>query len=218
MLLSDRAILTRVFGETDDAKAIRVAPVLDWKKQLQAASLDVRLGNDLISFRRELEGERDVLSEESEAETRRHSRRVVVNLESGFVVHPGEFLLATTLESFLLPSDIAARLEGKSSWGRIGLQVHSTAGFVDPGFAGKITFEISNVGSLPVRLYPGLLVAQVCFFFLDSPSRGAYGRLRDSKYFGQLRTEGSRFYNDSEIQAFRAARLRPVEEGERDDS
>jgi len=185
----------------DAAKRLQIAPIVSWKKQLQPASVDVRLGPEVIVFRREMESKLDLLSPEGEEVTRRLAHRMGVDPTNGFVIHPRDFLLATTFESFRLPHDIAARLEGKSSWGRLGLQIHSTAGFIDPGFAGKITFEISNVGTLPIRLYPGLLVAQVCFFKTESSSRKAYEKSRN-KYFGQLRTEASRYYKDDEIVRF----------------
>jgi dCTP deaminase len=210
MLLSDHQILARVFGLTSsDPQRLEIGPVLDWNGQLQPSSIDVRLGGDIITFRRELEAELDVFKADYAAVQRlveRHSLRPLQHL----VVHPGDFLLATTFESFRLPTDLAARIEGKSSWGRIGLQVHSTAGFVDPGFAGKITIEMSNTGTLPIRLYVGISIAQVCFFELDQGAGRAYGAAVDlgSKYFGQLRTEASRFYDSKSLAALKEARER----------
>jgi dCTP deaminase len=200
MILTDIDLLTRIFYETA-ARRIQVAPVLNWQKQLQPASIDLRLGPEIVVFRREVESVLDLLSSQGEEVTSRLSQRMSVDRSQGFVVHPGDFILATTYESVKLPGDIAARLEGKSSWGRLGLQIHSTAGFIDPGFAGKITFEISNVGRLPVKLYPGLLVAQVCFFTAKRSSYKLYDK-KDNKYFGQLRTEPSKYYGDQEVRRF----------------
>jgi len=200
MILADIDLVTRLFHE-DISRRIRVAPIIDWKKQLQPASIDLRLGPEVVIFRREMESELDLLSPEGEEVTRRLALRMSVDFKQGFIIHPGDFVLATTFESMALPNDVAGRLEGKSSWGRLGLQIHSTAGFIDPGFAGKVTFEISNVGTIPMRLYPGLLVAQVCFFETVHGSKKAYDKSAN-KYFGQLRTEPSRYYKDSEVRRF----------------
>jgi dCTP deaminase len=204
MILSDIELLACIFN-ADSTERIQVGPIVNWKKQLQAASIDVRLGQEVVVFRKEMVSVLDLLSSDGEDVTRRLAQRTSVDPQNGFVVHPGDFLLATTFESIKLPANIAARLEGKSSWGRLGLQVHSTAGFIDPGFAGKVTFEISNVGTLPMKLYPGLLVAQVCFFRTGELARKVYGS-SDSKYFGQLRTEPSKYYDDLEIKRFIAMR------------
>jgi dCTP deaminase len=199
MILTDSELLARFFCK-EPSRRIQVSPIINWRKQLQPSSIDLRLGSEVVVFRREMESVLDLLDRKGEEVTRRLAHRMSVNPLQGFVIHPGDFLLATTFESMRLPADIAARLEGKSSWGRLGLQIHSTAGFIDPGFAGKVTFEISNVGTLPMRLYPGLLVAQVCFFQAKFPSIKAYDK--ENKYFGQLRTEPSRYYKDVEVRQF----------------
>jgi len=211
MILTDAEILQRLFEE-NPKRRLRVAPIANWKKQLQPASLDVRLGAELVVFRRELEGTHDLLSPSANETTLRLPQRLAVDPRRGFVVHPGDFVLATTFESVALPFDLAARLEGKSSWGRLGLQIHSTAGFVDPGFAGKLTFEISNMGGLPMRLYPGLLVAQLCFFVSAADAQKPYGR-GANKYHCQLRTEPSRYYDDEEVKLFVRQRVK-WQEGE----
>jgi dCTP deaminase len=106
--------------------------------------------------------------------------------EEPFVLHPGEFVLGSTLEVVGLADDLAARLEGKSSLGRLGLLTHSTAGFIDPGFEGHVTLELSNVANLPIRLYPGMKIGQVCVFSLTSPAEHAYGSTHyGSRYQGQ---------------------------------
>ena len=103
-----------------------------------------------------------------------------------FVLHPGEFVLGSTLELITLPDDVAARLEGKSSLGRLGLLTHSTAGFIDPGFSGHVTLELSNVATLPIKLWPGMKIGQLCFFRLSSPAEHPYGSAKyGSRYQGQ---------------------------------
>ena len=92
-----------------------------------------------------------------------------------FILHPGEFALGSTFEQVTLPDDVAARLEGKSSLGRLGLLTHSTAGFIDPGFSGHVTLELSNVATLPIKLWPGMKIGQLCFFRLSSPAENPYG-------------------------------------------
>ncbi len=115
--------------------------------------------------------------------------------EDPFVLHPGEFVLGSTFEAVTLPDDIAGRLEGKSSLGRLGLLTHSTAGFVDPGFSGHITLELSNVANLPIVLWPGMKIGQLCLFRLSSPSMHPYGSaIYGSRYQGQRGPTPSRAF------------------------
>lgn len=112
-----------------------------------------------------------------------------------FVLHPGEFVLGSTYESVKLPDDLAGRLEGKSSLGRLGLLTHSTAGFIDPGFTGHITLELSNVANLPITLWPGMKIGQLCLFRLSSPAEFPYGsKQAGSRYQGQRGPTPSRAY------------------------
>ncbi len=112
-----------------------------------------------------------------------------------FVLHPGEFVLGSTYERISLAADIAARLEGKSSLGRLGLLTHSTAGFIDPGFSGHVTLELSNTSTMPIKLYPGMKVGQFCFFQLSSPALRPYGQgAAHSRYQGQRGPTASRSY------------------------
>ncbi|MGW9477193.1 dCTP deaminase [Saccharomonospora azurea] len=114
-----------------------------------------------------------------------------------FVLHPGEFVLASTFELFTLPDDLAGRLEGKSSLGRLGLLTHSTAGFIDPGFSGHITLELSNVANLPITLWPGMKIGQLCLFQLTSPAEYPYGSAEvGSRYQGQRGPTPSRAYKN----------------------
>jgi dCTP deaminase len=111
------------------------------------------------------------------------------------VLHPGEFVLGSTYESVGLPDDLAGRLEGKSSLGRLGLLTHSTAGFIDPGFSGHITLELSNVANLPITLWPGMKIGQLCLFRLSSPAESPYGTARaGSRYQNQRGPTPSRAY------------------------
>jgi dCTP deaminase len=114
-----------------------------------------------------------------------------------FILHPGEFVLGSTFEQVTLPDDIAARLEGKSSLGRLGLLTHSTAGFVDPGFSGHVTLELSNVATLPIKLWPGMKIGQLCFFRLSSSSENPYGSEKyGSRYQGQRGPTASRSWKN----------------------
>ena len=118
-----------------------------------------------------------------------------VKSDEAFILHPGEFVLGSTFEFVTLPDDIAARLEGKSSLGRLGLLTHSTAGFVDPGFKGHVTLELANVSNLPIKLWPGMKVGQLCFFQLSSASENPYGSAKyGSRYQGQRGPTASRSY------------------------
>jgi dCTP deaminase len=123
------------------------------------------------------------------------TRFVEVAPDEPFILHPGEFVLGSTYEFVKLPDNIAARLEGKSSLGRLGLVTHSTAGFVDPGFNGHVTLELSNMATLPIKLWPGMKIGQLCFFQLSSPSETPYGSDKYlNRYQGQRGPTASRSY------------------------
>ena len=114
-----------------------------------------------------------------------------------FILHPGEFVLGSTLERVALPDDTVARLEGKSSLGRLGLLIHSTAGYVDPGWDGYLTLELSNVANLPITIYPGMRIGQISFFRLSRPAETPYGSEKGrSKYQGQRGPTASRFFEE----------------------
>jgi dCTP deaminase len=120
---------------------------------------------------------------------------VEVSDEEPFILHPGEFVLGQTLERLRLPDDLVARLEGKSSLGRLGLLIHSTAGFVDPGFEGNLTLELSNVANLPITIYHGMPIGQISFMRMDAPVERAYGSGdAGSKYQGQAEPTPSRYH------------------------
>ena len=122
---------------------------------------------------------------------------VSATVDQPFILHPGEFVLGSTLEVVGLADDIVARLEGKSSLGRIGLLIHSTAGFIDPGFRGQVTLELSNVANLPIAIYPGMKIGQVSFYQLTTPAENPYGSPgAGSKYQGQAGPTPSRIHHD----------------------
>jgi dCTP deaminase len=122
---------------------------------------------------------------------------VQVREDEPFILHPGEFVLGSTLERVRIPDDTVARLEGKSSLGRLGLLIHSTAGYVDPGWDGYLTLELSNVANLPITIYPGMKIGQISFFRLSSPAENPYGsKGTGSKYQGQRGPTASRFFEE----------------------
>ena len=163
MLLSDRDIHAQI-----DAGRVSLEP---WDPALvQPASVDVRLDRYFRIFENHRYDAIDPAAEQDEL-----TRMVSPIGDEPFILHPGEFVLGATYEYVTLPDDIAARLEGKSSLGRLGLLTHSTAGFIDPGFTGHVTLELSNMATLPIKLYPGMKIGQLCFFRLSSPADHPYG-------------------------------------------
>lgn len=174
MLLSDRDIRTQV-----DAGRVGLVP-FD-AQMIQPASVDVRLDRYFRLFDNHKYAMIDPATEQTDL-----TREVAVDPEEAYMLHPGEFVLASTYEEITLPDDVAARLEGKSSLGRLGLLTHSTAGFIDPGFSGHITLELSNMATLPVALWPGMKIGQLCFFQLSSVSENPYGSAGNlNRYLGQ---------------------------------
>src|SRR3954467_4945295 len=148
---------------------------------LQPSSIDVRLDKFFRLFDNHKYPVIDPSQDQPEL-----TRLVEVDVGESFVLHPGEFVLGSTYEAVTLPDDVAARLEGKSSLGRLGLLTHSTAGFIDPGFSGHVTLELSNVATLPIKLWPGMKIGQLCFFRLSSPAEHPYGSEKyGSRYQGQ---------------------------------
>src|SRR5699024_6687752 len=163
VLLSDRDILTELASGR-----IGLDP-LD-ETMVQPSSVDVRLDRYFRLFDNHKYPVIDPAAEQPEL-----TRLVEVPPDEPFMLHPGEFVLGSTLELITLPDDLAARLEGKSSLGRLGLLTHSTAGFIDPGFSGHVTLELSNVATLPITLWPGMKIGQLCYFRLSSPAEKPYG-------------------------------------------
>jgi dCTP deaminase len=148
---------------------------------VQPSSVDVRLDRYFRVFENHRYPHIDPSVEQPDL-----TREVVPDGDEPFILHPGEFALASTFEVVTLPDDIAGRLEGKSSLGRLGLLTHSTAGFIDPGFSGHVTLELSNVATLPIKLWPGMKIGQLCLFRLSSPAEFPYGsEVYGSRYQGQ---------------------------------
>ena len=157
---------------------------------VQPSSIDVRLDRFFRVFENHRYPFIDPSVEQSEL-----TRMVESAPEEPFILHPGEFVLASTYEVITLPDDVAGRLEGKSSLGRLGLLTHSTAGFIDPGFSGHVTLELSNVATLPIKLWPGMKIGQLCLFRLESPAEHPYGsEVYGSRYQGQRGPTPSRSY------------------------
>ena len=183
MLLSDGDIRRQI-----EAGRIGLEPLeMDL---LQPSSIDVRLDRFFRLFDNHKYPYIDPREQQDDL-----TRFVEVASDESFILHPSEFVLGSTFEYVSLPDDIAARLEGKSSLGRLGLLTHSTAGFVDPGFQGHVTLELSNVATLPIKLWPGMKIGQLCFFQLSSPSENPYGSEKyGSRYQGQRGPTASRSY------------------------
>jgi dCTP deaminase len=160
---------------------------------LQPSSVDVRVDRLFRVFRNNRASYIDVKVEQDLTEL------VEVDDEEPFILHPGEFVLGSTLERVRLPDDLVARLEGKSSLGRLGLLIHSTAGFIDPGWDGHVTLELSNVANLPITIYYGMKIGQVSFMELSEPAESPYGSGGlGSKYQGQRGPTPSRYWKNFE--------------------
>ena len=188
MLMSDRDIRASI-----EAGEIGLEP-LDMGL-LQPSSFDVRLDRFFRLFDNHKYAYIDPAEDQSDL-----TRFVEVKSDEAFILHPGEFVLGSTYEFVTLPDNIAARLEGKSSLGRLGLLTHSTAGFVDPGFNGHVTLELANVSNLPIKLWPGMKVGQLCFFQLSSPSETPYGSEKYlNRYQGQRGPTASRSFMNFHI-------------------
>ncbi len=174
MLLSDRDIR----AEIEDNRVVLKPFDAD---MIQPSSVDVRLDRFFRVFENHRYPHIDPAEDQPDL-----TRAVEPDGDEPFILHPGEFVLGSTYEVITLPNDVAARLEGKSSLGRLGLLTHSTAGFIDPGFSGHVTLELSNAATLPIKLWPGMKIGQLCFFRLSSPAENPYGSAKyGSRYQGQ---------------------------------
>lgn len=185
MVLSDRTIKEEI------AKGRVVIEPLG-ERCIQPASVDVHLDHQILVFRNSRRPFIDVKGDMSDL-----TEMIEIDDGSPFMLHPGEFVLASTLEYISIPDDLVSRLEGKSSLGRIGLLIHSTAGYVDPGWKGHLTLELSNVANLPVTLYYGMKIGQLSFLRLSTPADQVYGSDGlGSKYQGQIEPTASRMFQD----------------------
>ncbi|HEX5466739.1 MAG TPA: dCTP deaminase [Candidatus Limnocylindrales bacterium] len=184
-VLSDRDIRSAL-----EAGRIRIDPYDPGC--LQPSSVDLHLDREFRVFRNNRYAFIDVRQPQPDL-----TELLEVDGDDPFILHPGEFVLGQTLEWVELPDDLVARLEGKSSLGRLGLLIHSTAGYVDPGWKGNLTLELSNVANLPIALYMGMKIGQISFFRLSSPVERPYGsRELGSKYQGQSSPTASAYYRD----------------------
>jgi len=185
VLLSDRDIRAEI-----DSGRVELEPFDE--AMIQPSSVDVRLDRFFRVFENHRYPHIDPAEDQPEL-----TQPVEPEGDKPFILHPGEFVLGSTYEIVTLPDDVAARLEGKSSLGRLGLLTHSTAGFIDPGFSGHVTLELSNVATLPIKLWPGMKIGQLCFFRLSSPSEHPYGSEKyGSRYQGQRGPTPSRSYQN----------------------
>ena len=185
MLLSDRDIRAEL-----DARRVVLDPFDE--SMIQPSSVDIRLDKYFRVFENHRYPHIDPAEDQSDL-----TRAVEPNADEPFILHPGEFVLGSTYEVITLPDDVAARVEGKSSLGRLGLLTHATAGFIDPGFSGHVTLELSNMATLPIKLWPGMKIGQLCFFRLSSPAENPYGSAKyGSRYQGQRGPTPSRSFQN----------------------
>ena len=185
MIFSDRSI-----REAIEAGTIQIDPYEPG--YVQPSSVDLRVGDGFRVFENHRYSEIDPRSPQEDL-----TKLIEVGGEDPFMLHPGEFVLGSTLERVKLGEDVVARLEGKSSLGRLGLLIHSTAGFIDPGFEGHITLELSNVATLPIAIYPGMKIGQISFYQMTTAADHPYGSPRlGSKYQGQTGPTASRSHRD----------------------
>jgi dCTP deaminase len=187
VVLSDRDIRAEI-----EAGRIVIDPFLP--EAVQPSSVDLHLDRRFRVFRNSRYPFIDVRADQPEL-----TELVEIGGDDPFILHPGEFVLGSTFERVQLPNDLVARLEGKSSLGRLGLLIHSTAGYVDPGWEGNLTLELSNVANLPITLYDGMKIGQISFQRLSSPAEVAYGEASiGSKYRGQRDPTASLYHRDFE--------------------
>ena len=187
MVLSDRDIRAEI-----EAGRIVIDPYVP--EAVQPSSVDLHLDNRFRVFRNSRYPYIDVREEQPEL-----TELVQIVDDEPFILHPGEFVLGSTLERVALPDDVVGRLEGKSSLGRLGLLIHSTAGYVDPGWDGNLTLELSNVANLPITLYDGMKIGQISFQRMSSPVEVAYGDAKlGSRYRGQRDPTASLYHRDFE--------------------
>ncbi|GCF14955.1 deoxycytidine triphosphate deaminase [Haloarcula mannanilytica] len=191
MILSDADILRRL--EQGD---LVVEPLDDPDIQIQPASVDLRLGREFLEFQH---ANIPCIHPNSEDEVADYVEETVVEEGGEFILHPGDFVLGTTHERVAIPDDLIAHVEGRSSLGRLAIVVHATAGLCDPGYEGQITLELSNLGTAPVALTPGMRISQLTFTELKTPADRPYGAERGSKYQGQSGPQASKIQGDREF-------------------
>ncbi|PZM83506.1 dCTP deaminase [Candidatus Gracilibacteria bacterium] len=189
MILSDSKIKSKL--ESGDL-VVESLIGKDIFEQIGPASLDFRLGNTFKVYRKS----RQTVIDAFEGVDSKHIETITLEVGEKFVLHPGDFVLGVTAEKIKIPYDLVARCEGRSSIGRLGVIIHSTAGFIDPGFEGTITLEMTNINELPVALYVGMRIGQFAFEKIDGVVENPYDKRVGSKYMGQILPEESRIGND----------------------
>lgn len=190
MILSDKDIKQKL-----ENGEIKISPVPDLDEALGTVSLDLRLGHEFIVYRTSA---RPYIDTKDVGTFQGLTDLVTKKSGESFVIHPGEFVLGATFEVVEIPGDLAARLEGKSSLGRLGIVIHSTAGKVDPGFKGRLVLEISNIGTLPIMLYPEMRICQLLFEQVSSAVEKTYRERKGSKYKDQTMPVGSKITSESD--------------------
>ena len=191
MILSDADILDRL----EDGDLV-IDPIDDYDLQIQPASVDLRLGDRFLEFQR---ANIPCIHPNADNEVDEYVTETVIDEGNDFILHPGDFVLGTTHERVEIPPDLIAHVEGRSSLGRLAVVVHATAGLCDPGYRGQITLELSNLGTAPVALTPGMRVSQLIFTELTTPADRPYGVERGSKYQDQEGPQASRIGSDPEF-------------------
>ena len=191
MILSDADILRRL--EEGD---LVVDPLDDPDIQIQPASVDLRLGREFLEFQRT---NISCIHPNSEEEVSEYVEETYVEDGDEFILHPGDFVLGTTYETVAIPDDLIAHVQGRSSLGRLAVVIHATAGVVDPGYRGQITLELSNLGTAPVALTPGMRISQLILTELKTPADRPYGTERGSKYQDQTGPQASKIQGDREF-------------------
>lgn len=189
MILSDRDLRDALAS-----RRIVIEPIEDPAVQIQPCSVDLRLGNAFVVYRH---SDKPFIDPQCD-DLRDYTEIITVPDGEAFYLHPGEFVLGTTKERVEVPDDLVARVDGRSSIGRLAILIHATAGFVDAGFKGTVTLELSNVGKMPVALRPNMRVCQISFEQMSSPAERPYGAARGSKYQEQEGPTPSRIHHDRE--------------------
>lgn len=187
--------LMTVLSDRDIKKAISSGKIVIQglqEEHIGPSSIDLRLGNKFMVFKH---------AEVTHIDPRENAKDELMSLieipeGQSFIIHPGEFVLSNTMEYVKLPGDMVGRLDGRSSWGRLGIVIHSTAGSIDPGFEGQLTLEMANISKVPVKLWPGSRICRLTFDMLSSPSENPYNTRKGSKYLKQTGPQPSRISGD----------------------
>lgn len=190
MYLPDIAIMRRL-----EAGDLVIDPLTDPDQQIQPASVDVRLGNEFLEFN---QSRISCIHPDKDHEVDDYLTETAIEDGEEFILHPGDFVLGTTKEYVEIPADLVAKVEGRSSLGRLAVIVHATAGFVDPGYHGQVTLEMANLGVAPVALTPDMRIGQLVFTEMTEPADRPYGEERGSKYQGQQGPQASKLQEDEE--------------------